>query len=190
MQLSDRLPGAKGLWQSTCGTDDYPKYDIMQNMSNCREEFTDEHRNFFWCTPEESKRGALFVSMAAPARLLSPLLLAASVALHADAAVDIFFMRHGETMWNRAKVLQGSIPYTDLTWKGVRMAEATAKGFVASGIRFDRIYTSPYQRARHTAQLVSDGGAGPEPVVDARLREMNFGRYEGARYEVKRVPFG
>ena len=126
---------------------------------------------------------AIFVSMAAPARLLSPLLLAASVALHADAAVDIFFMRHGETTWNRAKVLQGSIPYTDLTWKGVRMAEATAKGFVASGIRFDRIYTSPYQRARHTAQLVSDGGAGPAPVVDARLREMNFGRYEGVRYE-------
>ena len=32
---------------------------------------------------------------------LSPLLLAASVALHADAAVDIFFMRHGETTWWR-----------------------------------------------------------------------------------------
>ena len=117
------------------------------------------------------------------ARTLSPLLLAASVALHADAAIDVFFLRHGETTWNRAKVLQGSIPYTDLTWKGVRMAESTAKGFVASGIRFDRIYTSPYQRARHTAQLVSDGGAGPAPVVDARLREMNFGRYEGVRYE-------
>ena len=129
-----------------------------------------------------------FMDGAAKAFTLSPLLLAAALAFRADAAIDICFLRHGETTWNRAKILQGSIPYTDLTWKGVRMAEATAKGFAAAGIRFDRIYTSPYQRARHTAQLVADGGAGPAPVEDMRLREMCFGRYEGVRYEKGSYP--
>lgn len=114
--------------------------------------------------------------------------LSVSAAFRASAAVDICFLRHGETTWNRAKILQGSIPYTMLTEKGVRMAEETAKGLVAAGMRFDRIYTSPYLRARHTAELVSAGGAGPAPVEEARIREMCFGRYEGVYYEKGKYP--
>lgn len=102
-------------------------------------------------------------------------------------ALEVYFMRHGETTWNRAKMLQGSISYPDLTEKGVRMAEESAKGFGAAGIRFDRIYTSPLKRAFHTAEIV---GAGSEckPVVDYRLREMCFGKYEGLRYEKGNYP--
>ena len=96
--------------------------------------------------------------------------------------MEVYFLRHGETTWNRAKILQGAIPYTDLTRKGVRMAEETAKGMRAAGIRFDRIYTSPYQRARHTAELLAAGGVGPAPIEERRIREMCFGRYEGVRY--------
>ena len=80
--------------------------------------------------------------------------------------MEVYFLRHGETSWNRAKILQGSIPYTDLTRKGVRMAEETAKGMLAAGIRFDRIYTSPYLRARHTAEILAAGGVGPAPVEE------------------------
>lgn len=100
----------------------------------------------------------------------------------ANAAIDVYFLRHGETPWNRAKILQGSISHVDLTDNGVRMAEETAKGLSAAGLLFGRIYTSPYLRARHTAEILSAGGAGPAPVVDSRLREMCFGRYEGMRY--------
>ena len=115
------------------------------------------------------------------------LAIAGLIAVFAVCAVqswgmEVYFLRHGETSWNRAKILQGSIPYTDLTRKGVRMAEETAKGMLAAGIRFDRIYTSPYRRARHTAERIAGGGVGPTPVVDRRLREMCFGRYEGVRY--------
>ena len=120
--------------------------------------------------------------------IIAQSLLAAAVAFRADAAIDICFLRHGETTWNRAKVLQGSVSYTDLTMKGIRMAEATAKGMIGAGIQFDRIYTSPYRRARHTAEIVSAGGAGPAPVEDRRLREMCFGRYEGVRYEKGAYP--
>ena len=116
------------------------------------------------------------------------LLLALAFALPVSAAIDIYFLRHGETTWNRAKILQGSVAYTDLTAHGVRMAEVTAKGMAAAGLHFDRIYTSPYRRARRTAEVLAAGGVGPAPVDDARLREMCFGRYEGMRYEKGSYP--
>ncbi len=99
-----------------------------------------------------------------------------------DEPLDIYFLRHGETTWNRAGILQGSIAYTDLTERGVRMAEETARGLAAAGIRFDRIYSSPYLRAFHTAEIIA-GTNCPAPVADARLREMCFGKYEGVRYK-------
>lgn len=94
-------------------------------------------------------------------------------------AMDIYFLRHGETQWNHEKRLQGSTPYTDLTDFGVRLAEWTRDGFKARGVSFDRAYTSPLLRARHTAEIVARG-LGLEPVDDARLREMDFGAYEGS----------
>ena len=108
--------------------------------------------------------------------------LAMAGSFRAWAAIDIYFLRHGETTWNREKILQGSISHPDLTEKGVRMAEDTAKGMAAAGMQFGRIYTSPYRRARHTAELIAAGGVGPAPIDDARLREMCFGRYEGMKY--------
>ncbi len=96
-------------------------------------------------------------------------------------ALEVYFMRHGETTWNRAKLLQGTVAYPDLTEKGERMAAATAKGLAVAGISFDRIYTSPYKRALHTAEIIADA-SGRKPVVDGRLREMCFGKYEGVRY--------
>ena len=104
------------------------------------------------------------------------MLLAAS-----SQALEVYFMRHGETVWNRSKVLQGAIAYPDLTEKGVRVAEASARGLSAAGIRFDRIYASPLKRAFHTAEIVA-GTSGCKPVVDGRLREMCYGKYDGVRY--------
>ena len=109
-------------------------------------------------------------------------LVLALFAHQANAAVEVYFLRHGETPWNRAKILQGSISHVDLTDTGVQMAEETAKGLSAAGISFGRIYTSPYRRAQHTAEVVAAGGVGPAPIVDNRLREMCFGRYEGMKY--------
>lgn len=99
----------------------------------------------------------------------------------ARADFEVYFLRHGETTWNQKKILQGSVSNTVLTARGVRMAERTAEGLSAAGIAFDRVYTSPYLRARHTAELVATR-TGPAPVCDSRLREMCFGKYEGLRY--------
>lgn len=97
------------------------------------------------------------------------------------AEMEIFFLRHGETEWNRERRIQGSTEWTDLTDGGVRLAEATRDGMLARGLSFGRIFSSPYRRALHTAQILG-AGLGQEPVVDDRLREISFGPYEGTRY--------
>ena len=95
--------------------------------------------------------------------------------------MEVFFLRHGETEWNASKRIQGSTEWTDLTAAGVRVAEATRDGLRAKGLTFDRIYSSPYRRALHTAQIIGSG-LGLEPIVDRRLCEISFGPYEGTIY--------
>ena len=95
--------------------------------------------------------------------------------------MEVYFLRHGETAWNRTKRIQGSTAWTDLTDEGVRVAESARDGLLALGLTFDRLYASPYRRALHTAQIIG-AGIGLEPTVDTRLREMSFGPYEGTHY--------
>ncbi len=95
--------------------------------------------------------------------------------------MDVYFLRHGETAWNREHRIQGATAWTDLTDEGVRLAEATRDGMAAAGLSFDRLFSSPYLRAMHTARIVG-AGLGLEPVADERLREISFGPYEGTRY--------
>lgn len=92
--------------------------------------------------------------------------------------MEVYLLRHGETPWNREKKIQGSTEWVDLSDFGVELAERTRDGLLAGGVTFDRVFSSPLRRAMHTAQIIADGyGLVPEP--DARLKEMNFGRYEG-----------
>lgn len=109
-------------------------------------------------------------------------LFAAVAVLTAHADFEVYFMRHGETPWNKAKVLQGSIAYTDLTPVGVAMAEDSARGLKAKGVTFDRVYTSPYCRAKHTASILAHA-FGLKPQDDARLRERFGGKAEGRHYD-------
>ena len=95
--------------------------------------------------------------------------------------MEVYFLRHGETEWNRDKRIQGSTEWTDLTDEGVRVAEVSRDGMLTLGMSFDRLYSSPYRRALHTAQVIG-AGLGLEPVVDRRLREISFGPYEGTHY--------
>ena len=95
--------------------------------------------------------------------------------------MEVFFLRHGETEWNALKRIQGSTEWTDLTDAGVRVAEATRDGMRAKGLTFDRLYSSPYRRALHTAQILG-AGLGLEPIIDRRLCEISFGPYEGTIY--------
>ena len=92
--------------------------------------------------------------------------------------MEILFIRHGETDWNREMRIQGGIAKIDINSCGVRQAELTRDGLVAAGFMFDRAFVSPYRRARHTAEILA-APHGVEPIVDNRLHEINFGPYEG-----------
>jgi len=95
--------------------------------------------------------------------------------------VTIAFVRHGQTDWNARHLLQGSNREIDLTEKGIGQVRKAADGLLRAGYAFDRVYVSPYRRARHTAEIICSY-LGGKPVVDDRVREMDFGEYEGTPY--------
>lgn len=87
----------------------------------------------------------------------------------------LYVMRHGKTDWNAQYRLQGctDIPLND---EGREMAREAARKY--RDVPFDVCYVSPLIRARETAELfLADRGV--PIIVDQRLREMSFGKYEG-----------
>ena len=95
--------------------------------------------------------------------------------------MKIYFLRHGRTEWNANNRIQGSNEKIDLDDEGVKQAEGVAEGFLRAGLEFDRIYSSPYRRAMHTAEIVC-AKTGGSPVSDGRIREICFGEYEGTPF--------
>lgn len=89
--------------------------------------------------------------------------------------MEIYIVRHGETKWNKEKRLQGStdIPLSDA---GRRLARLS--GDALTDTPFDRIFSSPLERAYETACLFR-GTHEVEIIKDKRLRELCFGDYEG-----------
>ena len=87
----------------------------------------------------------------------------------------LYIIRHGQTQLNKAFALQGrsDLPLNE---EGCRQAREAGYWFAEQGIIFDKVYSSPLQRAVKTAQLCAEG----VPVVlDDRLIEMDYGPYEG-----------
>lgn len=93
--------------------------------------------------------------------------------------MNLYIMRHGETDWNNQGLIQGSadIPLNDY---GIELAERTRDGLAADGIVFDKIFTSPYQRAVRTAEIIAENQTVPV-IVQEKIREMSFGAYEGIK---------
>lgn len=91
-----------------------------------------------------------------------------------------YFVRHGETEWNKQRLFQGAtdIPLDDT---GRDQAREAAQRLLKHGISFQRVYSSPLDRAQETAELVS-GIARSEFHVDERIKEMYFGSLEGTDY--------
>ena len=97
--------------------------------------------------------------------------------------MECYFVRHGQTDWNLAHRIQGGgAAEVDLNAAGAAQAAAAAEGFTRAGLSFNRIYTSPYRRARHTAEIICSR-VGGTPVLDDRLREIDLGDYNGTSYE-------
>lgn len=91
----------------------------------------------------------------------------------------LIMIRHGESI---ANVEQRFTQREDepLTPRGIEQARATAV-IVRVEYRPTIVYSSPYRRAMHTAEIIA-GEIGLEPVVVPRLREQNFGDLKGQSY--------
>jgi probable phosphoglycerate mutase len=89
----------------------------------------------------------------------------------------LYIIRHGETDWNAEGRL---LSFTDqpLNDRGERQAATLAHDL--AGICWDRAVSSPLVRARRTAEAVLAARPDAPPLsTDDRLREMDFGPYEG-----------
>jgi broad specificity phosphatase PhoE len=87
----------------------------------------------------------------------------------------VYLARHGETAWSLSGQHTGR---TDLplTERGERQARALGERL--RGTSFVKVFTSPSQRARRTAELAGYGGL---TEVDPDLAEWDYGEYEGRR---------
>lgn len=92
--------------------------------------------------------------------------------------MEIYIIRHGETLWNESKRLQGKHD-TVLNDSGRALAKETGESI--SDIDFDLFFSSPLQRAYETANLLK-GNRDIEIIKDDRLMEISFGHYEGSLF--------
>lgn len=85
----------------------------------------------------------------------------------------LVLLRHGETEWTISGRHTGrsDIPLTD-----AGRDEARAAGERIAGMRFDRVITSPMERAVETCRLA---GFGDGATTDDALFEWDYGDYEG-----------
>ena len=91
----------------------------------------------------------------------------------------LLLARHGQSVSNAMRRFQGvqDVPLSEL---GRRQAEALAGAFGQR--RIAAVYSSPLQRARHTAELVAAAVQAPLRSVDD-LRELSLGEWEGCTVE-------
>lgn len=87
----------------------------------------------------------------------------------------IWFLRHGQTEWNKVYRLQGQLN-SPLTEQGVAEAERQAQLMPAVLATHPALWVSPLGRARQTADIALAGAAYQ---TDARLMEIDAGRWQG-----------
>ena len=90
--------------------------------------------------------------------------------------MKIYSTRHGQTDYNKNEMILG-ITDIPLNETGIAQAEKLADEVKNIG-DIDFIIASPMIRTQLTAKIVSER-CGIEIVTDNRLREWNYGEYEG-----------
>lgn len=113
----------------------------------------------------------------------------------------IYFTRHGQSFWNVENKICGATDIA-LTKKGHAQAAELAKNIAAAillppdslqnqqslnrlqRMKIDEILYSPLSRAAETARYISEE-TGIPMRAEERLREQNFGRFEGTARDGK-----
>jgi len=88
---------------------------------------------------------------------------------------EIYFVRHGETDYNRLKIVQGSGVDSDLNELGKQQAQLFYLAY--NNVEFDLVITSALRRTHQTVQNFLDNSL--PHVMDERINEINWGVHEG-----------
>ena len=92
----------------------------------------------------------------------------------------IIFLRHGQAKNNVERILAGRTEGVPLTDVGIKQAEHTAE--LLKHMNVSAIYSSPIERAKHTAEIVG-GHNSLDVTIDDRLIELDMGKFTGVPYD-------
>ena len=89
--------------------------------------------------------------------------------------MELYLVRHGETAWNKEGRYYG---HSDIGLSDAGLVQAKELGSWFRSMEFDKVICSPLIRAVQTAKELTD----QHLVMDERLKEQNFGVFEGETY--------
>jgi len=99
----------------------------------------------------------------------------------------IIFLRHAQAENNAKRILAGRTEGVHLTKTGIEQAELIAK--YLKPLDISAIYSSPIERANHTAEIVAKSKSlGCE--LDDRLVEIDMGKFTHMNYEDMFAKYG
>ena len=91
--------------------------------------------------------------------------------------MKVILVRHAQTQWNRAGMIQGQQD-SPITERGERETAALLAALEDEGYTAESVFSSPLTRARSMGEQLAALFQAPL-VIDAALMEQSFGRYEG-----------
>lgn len=92
----------------------------------------------------------------------------------------IYLVRHGETNWNKEGRIQG-VQDTPLNMTGIK--QAMDQRDLYRGHHFTHVFTSPLQRAKKTAEILTAKAKVDNFEVKDELIEYDFGKRDGLTFE-------
>ena len=99
--------------------------------------------------------------------------------------MDLLLVRHGVSEHNTSDVISGGTSNPNLSQAGVKQVEEVSK--IIDNNKIDQVYASPLIRAKRTAQILTD--FQKDIITDDRLKEMDFGSWEGQHAEELKVKY-
>ncbi|KAG2098386.1 phosphoglycerate mutase-like protein [Suillus discolor] len=90
----------------------------------------------------------------------------------------LYVIRHGETEWNRARIIQGQ---ADSQLNDLGETQASMTGEALKAIHFDKAFTSDLSRASKTAEIILQHHPDVILVKDQDLRERFMGKLQGTK---------
>ena len=99
----------------------------------------------------------------------------------------IIFLRHAQAENNAKRILAGRTEGVHLTKTGIEQAEQIAK--YLKPLDISAIYSSPIERASHTAEIVAKNNS-LDHNLDDRLTEIEMGKFTRMNYDDMFAKYG